>query len=211
MKDAIKVLLVDDQESIRMGFKAVLSSDDRIKVIGEAKDGKDAYFQTHRERPDVILMDICMPIMDGVEATHLIKKEFPDTKIIILTTFDDDQYIIKAMHYGASGYLLKDVEVSKLKSAIFDSMDHHVILPNQIAKKLFTHLPSLDHHLTEKDFTSREKDIILYLVQGKTNQEIADILFLSLGTVKNYLSSIYSKLDVYDRGNAIIQLKRIGF
>lgn len=204
-------MLVDDQAIIRNGLKAILSHHQDISVIGEAENGKDAYLLAYQRKPDLILMDIRMPIMDGVEATKIIKHEFPEIKILMLTTFDDDQYIIKAMNYGASGYLLKDIDIEKLKDAIFDAMNDHVILPNQIAKKLFTHLPTIDHHLNKDDFTSREQDIIKHLIQGKTNQEISDILYLSLGTVKNYMSTIYSKLDVTDRSNAIIQLMRIGF
>lgn len=204
-------MLVDDQAIIRNGLKSILSHHQDISVIGEAENGKDAYLLAYQRKPDLILMDIRMPIMDGVEATKIIKHEFPEIKILMLTTFDDDQYIIKAMNYGASGYLLKDIDIEKLKDAIFDAMNDHVILPNQIAKKLFTHLPTIDHHLNKDDFTSREQDIIKHLIQGKTNQEISDILYLSLGTVKNYMSTIYSKLDVTDRSNAIIQLKRIGF
>ncbi|MFA5470684.1 MAG: response regulator transcription factor [Acholeplasmataceae bacterium] len=207
----IKVMLVDDQAIIRNGLKSILSHHQDISVIGEAENGKDAYLLAYQLKPDLILMDIRMPIMDGVEATKIIKHEFPEIKILMLTTFDDDQYIIKAMNYGASGYLLKDIDIEKLKDAIFDAMNDHVILPNQIAKKLFTHLPTIDHHLNKDDFTSREQDIIKHLIQGKTNQEISDILYLSLGTVKNYMSTIYTKLDVTDRSNAIIQLKRIGF
>lgn len=204
-------MLVDDQAIIRNGLKSILSHHQDISVIGEAENGKDAYLLAYQLKPDLILMDIRMPIMDGVEATKIIKHEFPEIKILMLTTFDDDQYIIKAMNYGASGYLLKDIDIEKLKDAIFDAMNDHVILPNQIAKKLFTHLPTIDHHLNIDDFTSREQDIIKHLIQGKTNQEISDILYLSLGTVKNYMSTIYTKLDVTDRSNAIIQLKRIGF
>ncbi|HOI86078.1 MAG TPA: response regulator transcription factor [Acholeplasmataceae bacterium] len=211
MSDDIKVLLVDDQPIIRNGLKSVLDGSEGIKIIGEAIHGRDAYIQASQKRPDVILMDIRMPIMDGVEATRLIKKDFPEIKIIVLTTFDDDQYIIQAMNHGASGYLLKDIEVHRLKEAIKDSLDDHVVLPGLIARKMFAHLPQVDHHLKPDDFTSREKDIIACLIAGKSNQEIADEMYLSLGTVKNYVSTIYSKLDVTDRVNAIIQLRRIGF
>lgn len=207
----INILLVDDQAIIRNGLKSILSHHYEISIVGEAENGKDAYFLAFQLKPDLILMDVRMPVMDGVEATKIIKSEFPNIKILMLTTFDDDQYIIQAMNYGASGYLLKDIDIERLKNAIIDAMHDHVILPGQIAKKLFTHLPTIDHHLSKNDFTPRELDIIKHLIQGKTNQEISDLLYLSLGTVKNYMSTIYTKLDVTDRSNAIIQLKRIGF
>ncbi|MDY0075345.1 MAG: response regulator transcription factor [Acholeplasmataceae bacterium] len=211
MNDKIKILLVDDQPIIRSGLRQVLEQEDQMQVIDEANNGREAYIKASLKQPDIILMDIRMPIMDGVEATKIIKKEFPKIKILVLTTFDDDQYIIKAISYGASGYLLKDIEIDKLKQAIHDALNDDIILPGQIAKKIIHHLPQMDHHLTQDDFTAREKDMILLLLEGKTNQEIADTLYLSLGTVKNYVSTIYSKLDVIDRANAIIQLKKIGF
>ncbi|MDX9690907.1 MAG: response regulator transcription factor [Acholeplasmataceae bacterium] len=207
----IKILLVDDQPIIRNGLKSVIDSIEDMEVVGEANHGREAYILASQKSPDIILMDIRMPIMDGVEATRVIKKDFPHIKIIMLTTFDDDQYIIQAISYGASGYLLKDVEMNQLIDSMRDSLSNHIILPGKIASKIVKHIPMIDHHLTKESFTSRELDIINLLVNGESNLEIANKLYLSIGTVKNYLSNIYAKLDVYDRVNAIIQLKKIGF
>ncbi|MBN1624387.1 MAG: response regulator transcription factor [Clostridia bacterium] len=206
----ISVFLVDDQALIRDGLKAILGNGNDIQIVGEASNGKEVISMVKECRPDVILMDIRMPEMDGVEATGYIKKNFPDIKVIILTTFDDDDYIFKAMSYGASGYLLKDIQGEELVSAIKSSMKGNVILPGKIAEKITSRLSSINSRPNIKidEFTEREMDIINLLIEGKSNSDIAKQLYLSNGTVKNYVSQIYMKINVSDRANAILYFKR---
>ncbi|PKM84914.1 MAG: DNA-binding response regulator [Firmicutes bacterium HGW-Firmicutes-11] len=208
----IRVLLVDDQTIIRDGLRALLELQEDIRIVGEAANGREALDQTLALRPDLVLMDIRMPVMDGVEAVRAIKGDSPDTVIIMLTTFDDDEYIINAMTYGASGYLLKDIGSEKLVASIRDGMDGGIILPGRVAAKITSHLTlGATPNLTMNDFTEREIDIIRLLTQGKNNREIADSLFLSIGTVKNYISQIYFKIDVSERAKAVVFFKKLGF
>lgn len=207
----IKVMLVDDQTIIRDGLRSLLEACSDIRVIAEAGNGKQAYELVCEHRPDIVLMDIRMPETDGVEATRLIKKDFPETIIIVLTTFDDDAYIINAMTYGASGYLLKDIGSEKLIEAIHDGVKGNIILPGRIASKITSRLTQTGTSKTElRDFTEREQEIIRLLMLGKSNKEIAGILFLTVGTVKNYISQIYSKSGVTDRANAVLFFKKLG-
>ncbi len=208
----INVLLTDDQRIIRDGLRALLETYGDIHIVGEAANGEEAYRQTQILRPDIVLMDIRMPLMDGVEATRQIKKDFPKTVIIILTTFDDDEYIINAMTYGASGYLLKDISGDKLIDAIRDGIKGNIILPGLVAAKITSKLVSKKSlSITQGDFSEREIDIIQLMIKGKSNKEIAETVYLSLGTVKNYISQIYLKIDVNDRANAVIFFKEMEF
>ena len=208
----ITVLLADDQTIIRDGLRALLETNPDIQVVAEARNGMEAYEQTEIHHPQVVLMDIRMPEMGGVEATSLIKRDFPETAVLVLTTFDDDESIIGAISNGASGYLLKDVSGIKLADAIRDTVQGNVILPGNIAAKITKHIGRQGKAETSlEDFTQREKDIIRLLMQGKSNQEIAQTLFLTVGTVKNYISQIYSKAGIADRANAILYFKQLGF
>lgn len=207
----ISVLLADDQKILRDGLRALLEMKSDISVVGEAGDGLEACEQARKTKPDVVLMDIRMPQMDGVEAVKAIKSELPGTAVIMLTTFDDDEYIIKAMTYGASGYLLKDVDSDKLIAAIRDGAKGSIILPGRIAAKITSHFAGVSGAPASFDFSDRETDIIRLLTAGKSNAEIADTLYLSVGTVKNYISQIYLKLNVNDRANAVIALKNAGY
>jgi len=208
----ITVLLVDDQTIIRDGLRALLETNPDIQVVSEAKNGAEAYEQTSVHHPQVVLMDIRMPQMGGVEATRLIKQDFPETAVLVLTTFDDDESILGAISNGASGYLLKDISGAKLADAIRDAVRGSVILPGNIAAKITKHIGRLGKaEISLADFTQREQDIIRLLMQGKSNQEIAETLFLTVGTVKNYISQIYSKAGIADRANAILHFKKLGF
>jgi DNA-binding NarL/FixJ family response regulator len=208
----ITVLLADDQTIIRDGLRALLETNPDIQVVAEAKNGVEAYEQTGIHHPQVVLMDIRMPQMGGVEATRLIKRDFPETEVLVLTTFDDGESILGAISHGASGYLLKDISGAKLAEAIRDAVRGSVILPGNIAAKITKHIGM--HVRTETslaDFTQREQDIIRLLMQGKSNQEIAQALFLTVGTVKNYISQIYGKAGITNRANAILHFKELGF
>lgn len=208
----IKCLIVDDQPILREGLKSLLATCDDIEVIAEAGNGKEAIDQLSIVQPDVILMDIRMPVMNGVEATKVIKEKFPDMIIIILTTFDDDQFILDALRYGASGYLLKDMGIQQLATAIRDGFSGNILLPGRIANKLTMMInPKSSTTIDDSDYSTRERDIIQLLVKGYSNHEIAQTLFLSIGTVKNYVSQIYAKANVTDRSNAVIHFKQIGF
>ncbi|MDF2686187.1 MAG: yfiK [Clostridia bacterium] len=207
----IRILLADDQTIIRDGLRALLEMNADIKIIGEAGNGREAYEKTTELCPDVVLMDIRMPETDGVEATRLIKKDLPNTIVIVLTTFDDDDYIIKAMTYGASGYLLKDIGSEKLIEAIHDGLSGNIILPGRVAAKITSRLSqNSSSNVTPQDFTEREIEIIRLLMLGKSNREISETLFLSIGTVKNYISQIYLKINVNNRTNAVLVFKKLG-
>jgi DNA-binding NarL/FixJ family response regulator len=208
----ITVLLVDDQTLIRDGLRALLGTYPDLVVVAEAQNGADAYEQVKIHRPQVVLMDIRMPLMGGVEATHLIKNDFPETAVLVLTTFDDDESILGAITHGAIGYLLKDIGGAKLADAIRDAARGSVILPGNIAAKITRHIGRPGKpEVTPSDFTRREQDIIRLLMQGKSNQDIANTLFLTIGTVKNYMSQIYSKAGVSDRANAVLYFRDMGF
>lgn len=209
---SITILIADDQTIIRDGLCALLEINPDLKVVAEAKNGAEAVDLSIVHRPDVVLMDIRMPIMDGVEATRLIKLQSPETAVMVLTTFDDDNSILSAMANGASGYLLKDISGAKLADAIRDAAQGSVILPGNIAAKITRHIePQAKHDQVQFNFTKREQEIIQLLLQGKNNQEIAKNLFLTVGTVKNYISQIYGKAGITDRANAILYFKKIGF
>lgn len=208
----IRVLLADDQALIRDGIRALLSAHADIEVVGEAGDGGEACRLAGSLQPDVVLMDIRMPVLDGVAATRQIKAEHPAMTVLVLTTFDDDDYIIKALTYGASGYLLKDIRSDKLVEAIRDSIRGNVILPGLIAAKITSHLrQETPSSVAAGDFTEREIEIIRQLMAGRSNREIAGALFLSVGTVKNYISQIYLKINVNDRANAVLTFQKLGF
>ncbi len=210
--NTIRILLADDQTIIREGLKSLLEAREGLCVVGEAGNGAEAYELTKALAPDVVLMDIRMPHTDGVEATRLIKRDFPNTIVIVLTTFDDDEYVIRAMTYGASGYLLKDIGSEKLVEAIRDGMCGSIILPGRIAAKITARLSSNGApSASAEDFTQRETEIIRLMAQGKNNGEIAKALYLTVGTVKNYISQIYMKLNVNDRANAVIAFRQMGF
>lgn len=208
----IKVLLVDDQVILAEGLKSVLETCKDIRVCGIATDGAVAVELALKTLPDVVLMDIRMPNMNGVAATKRIKDASPATKIIILTTFDDSDYILSAINNGASGYLLKDIGATALIDAIKNAYAGDTILPAKIAKKITdaAMLVSNDKQLRLKKafgLSDREVEIALMLVDGFTNRQIASALKLSDGTARNYISSIYLKLDVDNRTEAIQKIR----
>ncbi len=210
----IKVLLVDDQQLLLDGVKTLLSINNDMEVA-MAGSGEAAVEMAETFNPDIILMDIRMPGMGGVEATKRIKEHHPGIVILILTTFDDDGYIIDALRYGASGYLLKDIEGERLIKSIYEALSGNLLLTGRVARKLAWNaalkneksqsgIRSLQEGL---ELSERETDITRALAEGLTSREIAERLHLTQGTVKNYLSGIYSKIGTNDRAKAVLLLK----
>ncbi|MDE7301162.1 MAG: response regulator transcription factor [Clostridia bacterium] len=210
----IKVMLVDDQIILAEGIKSVLETSDDIRVVGVASDGTEAVEMADSLKPDVVLMDIRMPNMNGVAATKKIKETRPECKIIILTTFDDSDYILSAINNGASGYLLKDIGSTALIDAIRNAHAGDTILPSKIAKKITDAaiMVSSDRELKLKrafGLSEREAGIAMMLLEGFTNRQIAAALKLTDGTSRNYISAIYLKLGVENRTAAISKIKEV--
>ena len=214
----IKILIADDQELIRDSLKIVLDMNADMEVIGVAEDGRKVLDQLNKALPDVILMDIRMPELDGVQCTKVVKEKFPDVKIIILTTFDDDEYVFYALKYGASGYLLKGCSVQELTAAIHTVMSGGSILNQGVITKvvkLFSQMAQAnmtmkvdDSHFKELNRT--EQNIASLVGRGLSNKEIAEKLFLSEGTIRNALSSALSKLNLRDRTQLAIWAVQTG-
>lgn len=210
----IKVMLVDDQIILAEGIKSVLETSGDITVCGVACDGAEAVEIAQSVCPDVVLMDIRMPNMNGVAATKRIKDVLPDCKIIILTTFDDSDYILSAINSGACGYLLKDIGSTALIDAIRNAYAGDTILPSKIAKKITDAalMVSSDREIKLKrafGLSDREAGIAMMLLDGFSNRQIASALKLSDGTARNYISAIYLKLEVENRTAAIAKIKEI--
>ncbi len=209
----IRVLLADDQPLFRQGLASLLSLEDDLEITGQANNGKEAITLTEQLQPDVILMDVRMPLCDGVEATREIHQRFPWVRILVLTTFDEDEYIWKSLQAGALGYLLKSTPSSQLATAIRTLYQGHSQLGPTIAQKVFAqlNLPATvkssnhnqHHHLSE-----RELEVLTLIGEGKSNREIAQALFLTEGTVKNYVSQILSRLGLRDRTQAALWAKQ---
>ena len=210
----IKVLLADDQTILTEGIKSVLETCPDFEVVGIAQDGVEAVELSGKLSPDVVLMDIRMPNMNGVVATKRIKESNPDIKIIVLTTFDDSDYILSAINNGASGYLLKDIGATALIDSIKNAYAGDTILPSKIAKKITdaAMMVSSDKEIKLKkafNFSDREVEIAFMITDGFTNRQIASAMQLSDGTARNYISSIYSKLGVDSRPAAVAKIKTI--
>lgn len=214
----IKLLIADDQDLIRESLKIVLQTNEKIEVTGAVSNGVEVIRAVRENRPDVILMDIRMPEMDGVQCTQIIKENYPDIKIIILTTFDDDEYIFSALKYGASGYLLKGISMDQLFEAIQKVYSGNAMINGDIANKvlgMFSRMAQNDISIKvdesmEKEITDSEWKVIRLISEGMSNKEIASKLFLSEGSVRNYLSSILKKLDLRDRTQLAIWAVQTG-
>lgn len=199
----IKVLLVDDHEMVRLGVSSYLSIQDDIEVIGEAENGRVGYEKALELRPDVILMDLVMDEMDGIESTKLILNDWPEAKIIIVTSFIDDEKVYPAIEAGAAGYLLKTSTAHEIAEAIRATQRGERVLEPEVTAKMMDRLTNRTPILHE-DLTNREQEVLLLIAEGKSNQEIADALFITLKTVKTHVSNILSKLEVEDRTQATI-------
>jgi two-component system, NarL family, response regulator LiaR len=210
----IRIMICDDQLMVREGLKTILmNADAEMEVVGLAGDGLEVLQLLSRVKPDVILMDLKMPGMNGVQATRHIKKDYPDVRVLVLTTYDADEWVYDAIRAGADGYLLKDADQSTLIAAIQDAAAGRTPVDPGVAGRLFDqvakHTPIEDRALAEK-LTWRERELLSLLAQGYSNAEIAARMFLSEGTVRNYLSTVFSKLGVSDRTRAAILALKSG-
>ncbi|WP_314308059.1 response regulator transcription factor [Actinomyces johnsonii] len=209
----ISVVLADDQALMRMGFRMVLEAEDDINVVGEASDGTAALAQAKALHPDVILMDVRMPGMNGIEATELIARECPGTRVLILTTFDLDEYAFAGLRAGASGFLLKDTRPTELAEAIRTVASGEAVVSPRITQRMLemfaSSLPNSGKPAQPSDpridsLTPREKEILVLISQGMSNAEIADRLVVSATTVKTHVGNVLAKLDVRDRVQAVV-------
>jgi len=203
----IRILLCDDQPVVTTGLTTILGSAPGLEVVGVAADGVEAIHQANELKPDIILMDLKMPVMNGVEATRKIRETHPEIKVLVLTTYDQDEWVFDAVRAGAFGYLLKDTPPADLIKAVRDTMEGKSHVDPAVAGKLLERVASggvaaptaIEHNLNE-----RELDVLAMLAEGHPNSQIAASLYLSPGTVRNVVSSILAKLDVKDRTQAAI-------
>jgi DNA-binding NarL/FixJ family response regulator len=214
---AIRVLLVDDQALFREGLETLLSVHKDIQVVGQASNGQEAVEVAASVRPDVVLMDVRMPILNGVGATRRLKKALPQCRVIVLTTFDDDEYVFDALRAGAVGYLLKDVDSAQLVEAIRATGRGESILQPSVAAKViaeFTRVssmvPAAQMERLVEPLSDRESEILALITTGASNKEIADQLFIAEGTVKNHVTHILGKLGVRDRTQAALKARELG-
>ncbi|MBS2969125.1 response regulator transcription factor [Metabacillus sp. KIGAM252] len=200
----IRVLFADDHEMVRIGVSSYLNAQSDIEIVGEAEDGLQAYELALKLKPDIILMDLVMKEMDGIEATRKIIGDWPEAKVIIVTSFLDDEKVYPALQAGAASYMLKTSKASEIARAIRETHKGQSILEPEVTGKMMQRMRQpQDSHLHD-GLTAREMEILLLMAQGKSNQEMADELFIALKTVKVHVSNILSKLEVHDRTQAVI-------
>jgi len=208
----IRVLVCDDQLIVCEGLRTILSSDEEIQVVGVANDGQEALDKIKNAEPDLVLMDLMMPRMNGSIATRLIKEKYPHIYVLVLTTYDDDEWVFDAVRSGASGYLLKDTPPENLIAAIKGTVSGKSYIDPDVAGKILSgyaiHRP--ERLPTNYNFSEREKDVLRLLAQGLSNADIAGQLYITEGTVRNYTSEIFKKLGVSDRTQAAIMALRYG-
>jgi DNA-binding NarL/FixJ family response regulator len=211
VKTAARVLIADDQTLFRSGLARLLDEDPRIQIVGQAVDGVDAVKQAIKLKPDVVLMDLKMPNMDGVEATRQIRAQLPDMKILILTTFDADNHVLQALEAGVSGYVLKDSVAEAIVTSIQAVVSGERVMAGAVANRV---LDMLTGAATPKEFydglTAREVEILKLLATGMANKQIAYRLKISEKTVRNHVSNMYQKLNIYDRSQAVLYAVRKG-
>jgi len=209
----IRVLICDDQAIVCEGLRAILSTARDVEVVGVAGDGAQAVEMIAETRPDVVLMDLKMPVMNGVQATRLIREQHPEVRVLVLTTYDADEWVFDAIRGGAAGYLLKDTPRERLIAAIRDTVEGKTHVDPAVAGKLFAQVAAQreppDTSIAD-ELSEREREVLGLLARGLTNTEIASRLYLSEGTVRNYVSSILAKLGVPDRTRAAVLALRYG-
>jgi DNA-binding NarL/FixJ family response regulator len=210
MSDSVRVLIVDDDDLMRAGLRAFLSSDDSVEVVGEAVDGRDAVGRVGRLRPEVVLMDVRMPRLDGIAATREIVEAASGTRVLMVTTFEDDEYIFGALNAGASGFLLKRTPPEELITAIHTVAAGEALLSPSVTRRVVDTMsrrvvvggPEDDERLEE--LTPRERDVLEQMARGLSNREIAEALVIEESTVKTHVKRILMKLDLRDRVHAVI-------
>jgi DNA-binding NarL/FixJ family response regulator len=201
---SISVLITDDQELVRAGFRVLIESATDLRVVGEAGDGATAVAAAASSRPDVILMDIRMPRLDGIEATRRILAACPRTRVIMLTTFGADEYVYRALRAGASGFLLKDLPPADLLNAIRVVAAGDALLAPAVTRRLIEEFASRPEPRSLDDLTEREREILGLIAEGLSNTEITQRLYLSMGTVKTHIGRLLTKLDARDRAQLVI-------
>ncbi|UPM52692.1 response regulator transcription factor [Gottfriedia acidiceleris] len=206
----IKVVLVDDHEMVRMGVSTYLSTQSDIEVVGQASNGKEGVELVLEKRPDIVLMDLIMEVMDGIEATKQIISKWPEAKIIIVTSFIDDENVYPAIDAGAISYMLKTSRASDIANAIRTTYKGGSVLEPVVTGKMMNRMRKSTQRELHDDLTAREQEVLHLMTEGKSNQEIADTLFVSLKTVKTHVSNILTKLEVVDRTQAVIYAFRHG-
>ncbi len=214
MEKKIKVLVVDDQSELAREITEILKTDEGLEPIGTASDGNEALEKMSKNTPDVVLLDIRMPNMNGVVATSHIKNRFPDVKVLILTTFDDSDYILGAINNGANGYLLKDIGGEALISAVKNAYAGDTILPARVAKRITdaAKYAAVDREvklMRAFQLSDREAEIAIMMYEGFNNRQISSMLYLSEGTTRNYVSSIYVKTNSENRAGALEAIKSV--
>ena len=200
----IKVLLVDDHEMVRLGVSSYLMIQSDMEVVGEASNGLEGYHKALELRPDIILMDLVMDVMDGIEATQKIMADWPQAKIIIVTSFLDDEKVYPAMEAGASSYLLKTSSAAEIAQAIRSTYQGHKVIEPAVTEKIIEHRLDQARPKPHDELTNRELDVLRLIGQGYSNQAIAEELVITLKTVKTHVSNIFTKLEVEDRTQAAI-------
>ena len=209
----IRILLADDQAMVRSGLRMILESEPDLSVVAEADNGQEAVRLSRREKPDVVLMDVGMPEMDGLEATRLIHRESRDIKFVMLTTFDLDDYVYAALRGGASGFLLKDAIADDLIQAIRIVASGHALIAPSITRRLIDEFASRPEESTVTgldELTEREREVLVQIARGLSNAEIAEALFVSEATVKSHVSHLLTKLGLRDRVQAVVAAYEAG-
>ena len=208
----VRVLVADDQALFREALTTLLEVQAGIEVVGEAANGEEAVRSSAELRPDVVLMDLRMPVLDGIAATARLRAEQPAVRVLALTTFDDDEDVFAALRAGAVGYLLKDVTSARLVEALVAAERGETVLQPSVAAKVVARVARLpqDTPPTEHPLSDREVDVVRLLAEGRSNREIAGTLFLAEGTVKNLVTSVLSKLEVRDRTQAALRARDLG-
>jgi DNA-binding NarL/FixJ family response regulator len=205
----VRVLIVDDDDLMRAGLRGVLSSDETIEVVGEASDGRDAVYRTRLLSPDVVLMDVRMPDLDGISATRELLDAFPEVKVVILTTFEQDDYIFGALSAGASGFLLKRTRPEELVAAVHTIAAGDSLLSPSVTSRVIERMavhpaPDAASDARLDELTPREREVLEQMARGLSNAEIADALVIEESTVKTHVKRVIGKLDVRDRVQAVI-------
>jgi two-component system response regulator NreC len=211
MAEPIRVLLADDHRLVREGIRLCLEALGDIVVVGEADDGREAVDRTLALSPDVVLMDISMPVLSGIDATEQIKRQRPGVQVVGLSMYDSEEYVTRLLKAGASGYVLKRSAATELGAAIRAAHAGEAFLYPSIARRVIDdYLRRLDGAPSAAGLTPREREILGYIVDGRTNREIADLLTLSVKTVENHRTNLMAKLDAHDRGQLVRAAERLG-